>query len=362
MDGLGAVIVIGFLLWVVYNTAYKSGKREGSRKGFGVGFDRGRKSGNSGGCMVSLIVLATLLAGVITLTSVGCDGNTASDHSISQSSSSAGTDADDIRSLPALMQEHGKQYSSISAAHLFVEQASTEELDVDLSGKFEIPEIPVYYIRRNDDPTSTEVLCKCVVSFRIYKSRSFESEKYAGLSGSLNTLTVCRANLMEAWFLTKDSQLRRCQNLMEVFVVRNNGGYIYVPEAKYSEIVFRGSYDAATAEALKGLPLNSFDRKSKTPARAYRAKIVIEDLGFTPALQWQESWGLYQHAALEQNDWDSDFLMNWNYSGALTGMIPEYFHPSDSENPQVVSARLVSFELIGPDKKVLGSYHQPDAE
>lgn len=63
VECLGSLILIGIVIWFVYNSAYSAGKREGSRKGYGVGFDRGRRSqASQSGCLLAVIICGLVLA------------------------------------------------------------------------------------------------------------------------------------------------------------------------------------------------------------------------------------------------------------------------------------------------------------
>jgi len=121
----------------------------------------------------------------------------------------------------------------------------------------------------------------------------------------------------------------------------------------------RGNFEKDIAKLIHGLPFNAFDRGASTPQSKFYAQVVFDQLGVRPALELQRSWGFYRLGALNENDWDSDFLMNWNTTGVFTGLVPDYFDPSPSDNPNIAAARLLELNLYGPDQELLAAFRRP---
>jgi hypothetical protein len=120
---------------------------------------------------------------------------------------------------------------------------------------------------------------------------------------------------------------------------------LFYSESDRTELLIAGQFNPALRAILK-------DRK---PPTGYSMTIYFRDLKYGKSLSHQHSWGFYRSGALRKNDWDSDYLMTWNSTGALTGIVPEYFHMDPAKSPMITSATLFAVQVFDPEGNVLAS-------
>lgn len=288
-------------------------------------------------------------------------------------------------SLPFLMQECGYRWGYVYADDLdsfvkaAIEPAQTGAVDGRIrigTTVYRIPmsdkaqrEVDLFRLRHEfgtkgksdaeakiDRSDEDEIAIQMALPFRLYKSDStLDRERTKGVKG-VGSVAVNRADPSTVWFLTKDDRLASCTP-QEAQIVMARGGSLYFGESRRSKLIFRGLNSNPHAQNLRNLPYNDFDPKQHA-AQSIVCEIEIERLTYGPALDWQESWGYYRREAMVSEEMDSDFIVNWNVTGALTGMTPDYFRPTKSANPVVVSAKLVSAILRTSAGEVVASYHR----
>lgn len=207
---------------------------------------------------------------------------------------------------------------------------------------------------KEDRIDDDEIAIQMALPFRLYKAESVDRERSKGVKG-VQSVLVNRADASVAWFLTENERLARCRTPQEAQMIVARGGSLFFGEGRRTMLIFRGLDSNPHASELRNIPYNNFDPKAQAPQDIV-AEIEVERLTYGPALDWQDSWGYYRHGALIAEEMDSDFVLQWNRTGVLTGMTPDYFRPTDSANPMVVSAHLVSAVLRTIKGEVIASY------
>ncbi|MFV0446248.1 MAG: hypothetical protein ACK5Q5_21965, partial [Planctomycetaceae bacterium] len=247
--------------------------------------------------------------------------------------------------------EYGYNFNHLDTA-LFLKEAAGERVASDK--QIQIPNAPAYLVPRSD---AGELWVKAAFPLRIYKlyhAQHDNSERSAGANG-VRCVTISRANMGGTFYLTDDRTLAPCSPLQAMHV-ENRGGEVYHSEGMISEIMFCDVITDFDKEILTQLPFNNFDKKAENAKKVF-VDVVVDHIRFGEP--YQDSWGYYRRTALIQNDWDSDCLLNWNVTGALTGMTPDYFRPQTSSPPQEASAFLVSAILRSADGRVIAKYVRP---
>ena len=240
----------------------------------------------------------------------------------------------------------------------FITDHQTKKGDQVLGGKYSIKGLAVYPV---PDRRKGEIWIKCILPFRIHKAESAtQIESQYGLKGA-DTLTACRVNFVDSYFLTKNDQLSKCNPQEVPRILARDGIVFYGENPRGSELYF-GAVDVGRFSGLfEGLPTSPFDRMNHKKSEL-AVDIEIEKLQWGSALVFQDSWGMYQRDALLRSGYDSDKLCVWNMTGAFTGMTPEYFRPTIQKNPKVVSAMLISATLRTKAGEIIASFDAEDAE
>jgi hypothetical protein len=253
-----------------------------------------------------------------------------------------------------MMKECGYPCNALALPR-FMKEAIKPKQTGQLKGTFKIPSVPAYGVLGSD---RDEVWVKAAIPFRLYKGDSvLKSDKLNGVKGAA-LVTVNRSLRGDMWFMTKEKRLMKCRfDSFDAQTVIDRGGILYQGESSASYLVFGRVISSDYRDQLKNLD-TAFNRFAKETNDNFVIDIEIERLTYGHALEWQDSWGYYRRDALIDNDLDSDYLMNWNSTGALTGMTPDYFRPQESPNPVVVSAKLVSATLRTKDGDVIASYRR----
>jgi hypothetical protein len=143
-----------------------------------------------------------------------------------------------------------------------------------------------------------------------------------------------------------DSTLRPCSRQeYQAMIVSNKTDNLFYPEADRTQILIAGQFNS---------DLRAFFKKQSTP-KGYTATIYLRDLRYGPIAHHQHSCGYYRWGALRTNDWDSDFLMTWNTTGALTGTVPDYFHSVPTKSPMITSATMLAIDVFDPQGAIMVS-------
>ena len=240
----------------------------------------------------------------------------------------------------------------------FITDNRTKKGDQILAGKYSVKGLSVYRVPQRREG---EIWIKCILPFRVHKAESaMQVESRYGLKGA-DTLTACRANFVDSYFLTKNDQLSKCNPQEIPGILARDGIVFYGEHPRGSELYF-GAVDVGQFSGLfEGLPASPLDRLNQKKSELV-VDIEIEKLQYGSGLAFQDSWGMYQRDALLRSDYDSDKLCVWNMTGAFTGMTPEYFRPTIQKNPKVVSAMLVSATLRTNAGEVIATFDAEDAE
>ena len=240
----------------------------------------------------------------------------------------------------------------------FITDNQTKKGDQILAGEYSVKELSVYRVPQR---RKGEIWIKCILPFRVHKAESaMQVESRYGLKGA-GTLTACRANFVDSYFLTKNDQLSKC-NPQEIPGILARDGIVFYGEHPRGSDLYFGAVDVGRFSGLfEGLPTSPLDRLNQKKSEL-AVDIEIEKLQYGSALVFQDSWGMYQRDALLRSGYDSDKLCVWNMTGAFTGMTPEYFRPTIQKKPKVVSAMLISATLRTKAGEIIASFDAEDAE
>ena len=240
----------------------------------------------------------------------------------------------------------------------FITDNQTKKGDQILAGEYSVKGLSVYRVPQR---RKGEIWIKCILPFRVHKAESaMQVESRYGLKGA-GTLTACRANFVDSYFLTKNGQLSKC-NPQEIRGILARDGIVFYGEHPRGSELYFGAVDVGQFSGLfEGLPASPLDRSNQKKSELV-VDIEIEKLQYGSGLAFQDSWGMYQRDALLRSDYDSDKLCVWNMTGAFTGMTPEYFRPTIQKNPKVVSAMLISATLRTKAGEIIASFDAEDAE
>jgi hypothetical protein len=287
-------------------------------------------------------------------------------------------------SLPFLMKECGYRFSYPSGGDLerFMKAAIEPAQTGALEGRFKIAttvhRVPTSDQAKNkadafrtqgqfgnngksnaaemeDRIDSDDIAIQMALPFRLYKADSIDSERTKGVKG-VSSVAVDRADTSDIWFLTRDDSLAKCSPREAQLVLARNGT-LYFGESRNSRLIFRGFDSNPHEQKLRNVPYNNFDPIQHTNQTVI-CEIEVERLTYGQALAWQDSWGYYRREAMLSEEGDSDYILHWNFTGVLSGMTPDYFRPTKSTGPLVVSAKLLTATLRTREGEVIASYRE----
>lgn len=185
------------------------------------------------------------------------------------------------------------------------------------------------------------------VPFRIYIPHGplGESTRVA-IKGARTVVAAKYESRAQPLVLTGDSTLRLCSRQeYQAMIVSGKTDNLFYPEADRTQILIAGQFNS---------DLRAFFKKQSSP-KGYTATIYLRDLRYGPIVRHQHSCGFYRWGALRTNDWDSDFLMTWNTTGALTGTVPDYFHSDPAKSPMITSATMLAIDVFDPQGTIMVS-------
>ncbi len=185
------------------------------------------------------------------------------------------------------------------------------------------------------------------VPFRIYIPRGPLGESTrVSIKGARTVVAAKYESRAQPLVLTGDSTLSHCSRQeYQAMIVSRKTDNLFYPEADRTQILIAGQFNSG---------LRAFFKTQSTP-KGYTATIYLRDLRYGPISHHQHSCGFYRWGALRTNDWDSDFLMTWNTTGALTGTVPDYFHSDPAKSPMITSATMLAIDVFDPQGAVMVS-------
>lgn len=183
----------------------------------------------------------------------------------------------------------------------------------------------------------------CMVPFRLYADREVSKTEGA------YRCTVNRCRFNQFAILNGNDRLVPC-TYQQAQTSLKAGRDVYYHEDSRSYVLFWNPDD----DRLK--PQADRPKIDGTSLRGFTIEYEFDLLSYQSPLVWQDAVGYYRHGALVESRWDSDHVVSWNQTGALTGMTPDYFRPEESSESPVVSARLLSAVLKSPDGDVVATY------
>ncbi len=193
----------------------------------------------------------------------------------------------------------------------------------------------------------SELWLSARVPFRIYiPCGPLGESTRVGIKGARTVVAAKYESRAQPFVLTADSTLRPCsrQEYQAMGIARNRDSLFY-PEADRTKVLIAGQFNT---------DVRAFFKNRSSP-KGYTATIYLQDLRYGSIVHYQHSCGFYRWGALRTNDWDSDLLMTWNTTGALTGTVPDYVHTDPADSPMITSATMRAIDVFDPAGEVLVS-------
>ena len=145
--------------------------------------------------------------------------------------------------------------------------------------------------------------------------------------GIPNKVHLSRVNRADIWFLTKDDKIQQC-NFEEANISLSTERSFTMANRRSTHVFMIGVSDDNIATALVAKP------------SAYSMDIVFNNvrLGAPPP----DEWGYYRAEALDKQNWDSDYFLTWNITGACITKTPDFFRVAPPQHERFVSADFVA--------------------
>ena len=190
-----------------------------------------------------------------------------------------------------------------------------------------------------EDSVKNGLNVACRVNLRLYKKGGWRDR--GGIRGA-NNLSLCRAQLGDVWFLTKQRTIQKCTGEEMVFVQQHGG------------VLYAGESESGTNVIMISIKDPQIARKVATAPEHYAMDIVFDSLQMDRP--HTDDWGYYRLAALEEHGWDSDYFVAWNVAGGLRMDQPDYFRVVPPRDVHFASAKLLSATLRDSQMQPVASY------